>query len=121
MTVEDRILALKEHMATQLRAKGATFQEVATNAGRRVPRRYRNDVAKIIEVETLIENPKLAHRIEDSQVAKAERRLRYFLDQQDPKAERLGEILDWIAAVAFIVVVITLGVFFYLISTGYFE
>ena len=86
-----------------------------------MPRRYRRDVARIVEVEHLLKHPKLAHRLDTRALDKSERRLRYFLDKQDPKAERRGEILDWIAAVAFIFVVVVLGVFFYLISTGYFE
>lgn len=112
---------LTAYMAQQLRLKGETFSEVAARAGRKLPRRLRRDVQTLSEVEALADNPKLAHRLDERQITKAERRLRAFLDTLDPKAERRGEILDTIAKIAFVFVVVALSLFFYLISTGYFE
>lgn len=121
MTIEDRLQALTDHMATQLRLRGNGFQDVAHKAGRKIPRRLQADVAQIAEIEAMAGNPKLARHLNIRALDKSERRLRAFLDKQDPKAERRGEILDTIAKIAFVVVVVVLSVFFYLISKGYFE
>ena len=121
MTIDDRLRALTEHMSTQLRVRGDGFQETAKAAGRKIPRRLQRDVAEIAEAEAMGKNPKLLRHLNLHQFDRAERRLRAFLDQQDPVAERRGEILDMIAKIAFVIVVVVLAVFFYLISIGYFE
>ena len=121
MTIYERLNELTAFMSQQLRLKGATFSEVASKAGRKIPRRLKRDIAVISDAETLIQNPKLAIRIDEKQFAKSERRLRAHLEGFDPKAERRGEILDTIAKVAFVVVVVVLALFFFLISVGYFE
>ena len=67
-----------------------------------------------------IENPKLAHRIDEKRLRKADRKLRAFLDQQNPKAERLTEFLDRLAGIVFILFAVAVAGFFFALSQGYF-
>ena len=80
----------------------------------------RSDAAALVEAETIATNPKLARRIDERRLAKAERRLNRFLNKQDPAAERRGEILDMVAKIAFVLVTVVLSVFFFLLWRGYF-
>ena len=79
------------------------------------------EVAKIVEAAQMAENPKLVRLIDAKGVARADRKIRQFLDQQNPAAERRGEILDRIAAVSFVLVTVLIAVFFLLLSRGYFD
>lgn len=121
METSDRIDAMATKMAAQLRVRGDTLAEVASNAGRKLPRHLRREAETLIQAEAMAQHPKLARLVSDRQVRRAEKRLTRFLDKKNPRSERRGEILDRIAGIAFVLVVVVLGVFFYLISTGYFE
>ena len=110
---------LAEIMARQLRVRGGPLADVAARAGRKLPRHLHAEAGVIIEAERLASHPKLAHRVDAKQLKKAERKLRYFLDKQDPKAERRAELLDRLAAIVFILFVIVLGVFFLALWRGY--
>lgn len=121
MDVSEKAEELAAQMARQLRLRGGRLADVAGRAGRLLPRRLQSEVAYLVEAETLAQNPKLAYRVDPKRFARAERRLRRFLDAQDPAAARRGEILDRLAAVVFVLFVIVLGVFFLLLSRGYFD
>lgn len=112
---------MADRMAAQLRVRGDGLADIAQHAGRKLPRHLRKEAAVLIEAEALTANPKLARRVDDRRIAKAERRLNRFLDKQDPAAERRGEILDLIAKVAFVFVTVVLSVFFFLLWRGYFD
>ena len=119
--MQDRITAMTDKMSTQLRVRGDGLADVAAKAGRKLPKHLRADAAKMIEAATMADHPKLARLIDERKVAKAERRLHRFLDKKNPAAERRGEILDFIAKIAFVFVVIVLTIFFFLLSQGYFD
>lgn len=121
MDVSEKAEELAAHMARQLRLRGGRLAEVATRADRLLPRRLHDDVAYLVEADEMARNPKLSYRVDARRFARAERRLRRFLDAQDPAAARRGEILDRLAAVVFVLFVIVLGLFFLLLSRGYFD
>lgn len=98
-------------MARQLRLRGGRLSDVAARAVRKLPRSLQAEAQVIIEAETLAEHPKLAHRVDAKRVKRAERKLRAFLNKQDPRAERRAEFLDRLAAIVFVVFVAVLGVF----------
>lgn len=106
-------------MSRQLRVRGGRLADVAARAGRKLPRHLHVEAQAIIEAETLSAHPKLSHRVDARRLKKAERKLRAFLDKQDPKAERRAEFLDRLAAIVFIVFVIVLGAFFFALWRGY--
>lgn len=119
MTIENDNLALSQKMATQLRVRGETLEDVAAKAGRKLPKRLQKHVDVLTEAAAAEKHPKLMRQIDPREVRKSRRRLTYFLDKQDPKSERRGEILDVIAKIAFVVVTVLLAVFFLLLWRGY--
>ena len=108
-------------MARQLRLRGGGLSDVAARAGRKLPRHLQAEVHVIVEAETLAEHPKLAHRVDEKRLKTAARKLRNFLDKQDPKAERRAEILDRLAVIVFIVFAIAVGAFLVALSQGVFD
>ncbi|MEQ9053707.1 MAG: hypothetical protein RLO38_03270 [Roseovarius confluentis] len=108
-------------MSTQLRVRGEGIAEVTERAGRKLPRHLRSDAAALIEAEAMASNPKLSRLVDERRIARAEKRLNRFLDNQNPAAERRGEILDMIAKVAFVFVTVVLAVFFFQLWRGYFD
>ncbi len=122
MDISERTQRLALAMAKQMRVRDAgSLEDVATRAGRKLPKRYRSDVQTLIEAERMSDHPKLSLRLDHKAIARSERRLNAYLGKQNPAAERRGEILDLVAGISFVFVTIILAVFFYLLSTGYFE
>lgn len=121
MDVSELADELAQTMARQLRLRNGRLAEVVGRAGSKLPRRLQADAQVIVEAETLSEHPRLSHRIDAKRLKQAERRLRAFLEKQDPRAERWAEFLDRLAAIVFILFAIVLAVFFLALSRGYFE
>lgn len=112
---------LAARMATQLRVRGAGLEEVAAKAGRKLPKHLHAEVRVIVEAMQLSDHPKLGRMVDAKRVARSKRRLEAFLSKQNPGAERRAEVLDRIAAVAFVVFTIVLILFFVLLSRGAFD
>lgn len=108
-------------MSEQLRVRGAGLNEVAAKAGRKLPNHLRSEIAVIVDAVEMAENPKLARLVDESRILKADRKVRKFLNKQDPARERRGEILDRLAAVGFVVFTIALILFFVAVSRGVFD
>ena len=108
-------------MARQLRLRGGSLADVAARAGRSLPRHLKSEVDAIVEAEALAQNPKLTHRVDTKRLRRADKKLRAFLGQQNPGAERRAEFLDRLAAVVFVIFVAVLAVFFLALSRGYFD
>ena len=121
MELSERTEALTRKLSAKLRVRGETLADVAANAGRRLPKRIESDLKTMIDAENMARHPKLAHRVDDRRIRRAERKLNRFLEKLNPAAERRGEVLDLIAKIAFVFVVVVLSVFFTLIWRGYFN
>ena len=121
MDVKETADALASRMSAQLRVKGEGLTDVAAKAGRKLPKHLRAAADTLIEAETMSEHPKLARLINDKNVKKAERKLHKYLSRQNPGAERMNEILDVVAKIAFVLFVIVLALFFFLLWRGYFN
>lgn len=112
---------LAQTMARQLRLRGGSLGDVVARAGRKLPRHLQAEAQVIIDALALAENPKLSHRVDPKRLKRAERKLRAFLEKQDPRAERWAEFLDRLAGVVFILFVAVLGVFFFALWRGHFD
>jgi len=121
MDVNATIQSVTERMARQLRVRGEGLADVSARAGRKLPRHLRREIDVLIQAEAMSQNPKLARLINTGQVRKSGRKVLKYLDKLDPKAERLGETLDVIAKIAFVIFVVVLIVFFTLLKRGYFD
>ena len=118
MNYSDRADHLADLMTKQLRARGTTLTDVARHAGRRLPRRLHRDVDVVAEAARLSEHPKLRRMVDAQEFRKSETRLSRYLGEQTPRTERQNEFLDRLAAIAFIICVVVLGLFFWMLSTG---
>ncbi len=121
MDVKERADALAELMSVQLRVRGDGLRDVTSRAGRRLPRHLRADAEGIADAVDQWGNPKLQRLVDEKAIVKSERKLRKLLENQDPRKVRRGEILDLLAKIAFVVLAVVLGVFFLLLSQGYFD
>ncbi|MEP3680554.1 MAG: hypothetical protein ABJN21_16830 [Paracoccaceae bacterium] len=121
MDVNERSQALAEKMAQQLRLRSGDLKDVATRAGRKLPKHLRTDVDIMLEAQQMNEHPKLMHHVDAAKVIKSEKKLNRFLDKQDPRAERRTEILDTIAKIAFVIFSVVLAVFLTLLWRGHFN
>ncbi|MEO0944715.1 MAG: hypothetical protein AAFY06_07705 [Pseudomonadota bacterium] len=121
MNINETADTLAETMAKQLRVRGSSLSDVAAKAGRRLPKRLHAEVQVVQDAVALDAHPKLGHRLDERRVKIAAKRIEKFLLKQDPAAERRGEILDRIAAVAFVLFTVALALFFFLLWRGAFE
>ena len=121
MDVSELTDDLAATMARQLRLRGGSLADVSARAGRKLPRHLKAEVDALIEAQRLAEHPKLTHRIDSKRLKRAERKLRAFLDKQNPNAERRAEVLDRLAGIVFILFVALLGAFFFGLSRGAFD
>ncbi|MDJ1016543.1 MAG: hypothetical protein QNJ35_08540 [Paracoccaceae bacterium] len=119
--MRDKTDRMARKMAKQLRVRGEGLEEVAGRAGRLLPRRLRGHVDTLVEAAACEAHPKHRARIDARAVAKAERALNQFLDSQNPALARWHGFLDWLAAIAFVVVTVVIALFFYLLNKGYFD
>lgn len=119
MTYRDRADDMAGKMKGQLRARGEGLESVARHAGRRLPNSLHRAVDTMVDAAQKSEHPKLSRMIDERKVAKAERRLSRYLDQQDPGAERMAEFLDRLAGVAFVICVVALALFFWALANGH--
>ena len=121
MNVKARAEALAELMSVQLRVRGDGLRDVTARAGRRLPKHLQAAAEVISDAAEKAENPRLQRLIDEKAVVRSERKLRKFLEKQDPRAVRRGELLDLLAKIAFVILTVVLAVFFLLASQGYFE
>lgn len=119
MDVSELTEDLAATMARQLRLRGGSLADVTARAGRKLPRHLRAEADALIEAETLAEHPKLAHRVDEKRLRKAERKLRVFLDKQNPAAERRAEFLDRLAGIVFILFAVAVAAFLFALSQGF--
>lgn len=119
MDVQEKSDALATLMAKQLRVRGAGgLADVAARAGRRLPKRLHRDVALWVSAGEKLQHPKLAVQVDEKALKQAEKRLRAYLDGQNPGVVRRGEILDLVAKIALVIWIVGLGVFFFLLWRG---
>ena len=121
MNIVERNEELAKTMARQLRLRGGSLADVAGRAGRKLTRPLAADVQLLVEAETLAAHPKFAHRIDQKQLARAERRLLTFLEKQNPAKERRDAFLDRLAWIVFVLFTILVALFFLLLSRGAFD
>ncbi len=121
MDVRETTEALAERMAKQLRVRGDGLSEVTAKAGRKLPKYLRAEAEALIQAEEMAQNPKLARLIDPKRVKASERKMLKYLNKQNPKAERMGEFLDVVAKIAFVIFVVMLVLFITLLNRGYFD
>lgn len=121
MLTDQKSEELAQQMATQLRVRQGTLDRVAARAGRKVPTHVQKDVSRLIEADHLANHAKLRKRLDPKALKSSRRRVGAFLETRDPALERRHAALDLVAQIAFVLVTVALGLFFYLLWRGAFS
>ena len=106
MDLDAKAEALAQLMEDRLGLRGDGFAAKLKRAGRRLPRRIRRDGAVIVEALALQAHPKLSRRVDEAQLARAVTHLDRFLRSIDPWERRKGAMLNWLAGLAFSLLVV---------------
>lgn len=99
----DRVSGLLEE---RLRARGADLEARLRSARRRLPRKVREAGQALAIARSMIQNPKLMHRVDDETVATAYDICVRHLTTINPVGGRRGMMLDMTARIVFVLLVV---------------
>ena len=94
----------------RLGLRGPDLERQLRKAGRRLPRRIRRDGETILMAERFAAHPKMARRIDQAALARAEARMTEHLEAIDPKEARKTRLINLAALVAAQVLLIGVAV-----------
>lgn len=107
--IDVQIDSLKKLLSTQLGLRRGSLARRVAKAGRRLPTGVRNDIAHLAEVETMMQHPKTAMRLDPASTHVVYERAAAFLRGIDVADRRKGLILSILGSIAFnILAVITI-------------
>ena len=106
MDLQDRAERLAQLMEDRLGTGGKGFGAKLKRAGRRLPRRLRRDGALIQRALELLAHPRLSRQIDQADLTRAADHFERHLRQIDPWARRRGLMLNWLAGIAFSLLVV---------------
>ena len=112
----DRVSALLEE---RLSVRGRTLGDKVRKAGRRLPRKVREAASYLAKAAEMAQNPKLLVRVDEAQVAQNYDVVIRHLGGIDRGALRRGAVLNFLASVAFSLLILGLGVLAFLFWRGY--
>lgn len=95
----DRIADLRLRLREKLGVAGPDLGRQVRRAGRRLPRRVRQEAEFLSRAESMARHPRLARLVDPREVARAEGRLSRHLAGIDPALLRRNRIKDGVAAV----------------------
>ena len=106
MDLDAKAEALAQLMEDRLGLRGDGFAAKLKRAGRRLPRRIRRDGALIVEALALQAHPKLSRQVDEAQLTRALTHLNRYLRTVDPWERRKSAMLNWLAGLAFSLLVV---------------
>ena len=106
MDLDARAEALAQLMEDRLGLRGDGFAAKLKRAGRRLPCRIRRDGAVIVEALDLQAHPKLSRQVDEARLTRALTHLDRYLRSIDPWERRKGVMLNWLAGLAFSLLVV---------------
>lgn len=106
MDLEPRAEKLAQLMEERLGLGGDGFAAKLGRAGRSLPRRIRRDGAVIVEALALQAHPKLSRQIDEARLNRAFTHIERYLRAIDPWERRKGLLLNWLAGLAFSLLVV---------------
>jgi hypothetical protein len=92
---------LEKLFAQKFGAKTGPLETRVRKAGRRLPKKVRADLATVLKIQHLSENPKLLPQINEAEFLAAQERVKAFLQDIDVKDRRLGVVLGVLGSTAF--------------------
>ena len=102
----ERSEALLTLLQSKLGVRARTLEKGARKAGRRLPRRVRDELRLLAAAERSAGNPKLARQFDEGAVHRAFEDVRAHLSGIDVADRRRGRVLSIAAAVAFNILVV---------------
>ncbi len=93
-------------MGERLDVTGNGFEARLAHAGKRLPRHIRADGRLVAEALALAEHPKLSRQIDQRRLKRACKRLERHLLSVDPWERRKAVLLNWLAGIAFALLVV---------------
>ncbi len=109
---------LAQLMGDRLDIGGDGFAAKLANAGRRLPRHVRREGAHIAEALVLAAHPKLSRQIDQRRIKRASRIVERYLLGIDPWARRRDIFLNWLAGLAFGLLVLVAIVLALMVQRG---
>lgn len=101
MDLQARAERLAQLMEERMDIRGTDLAAKLSRAGRRLPKRIHRDGAVIVQALELEAHPRLSRQMNMVQVKRAADHLERFLLDVDPWARRKGKMLNWLAGIAF--------------------
>ncbi len=106
MDLREKAEHLARLMGERLDATGEGFEARLAHAGKRLPRHIRAEGERIAEALALAEHPQLSRRIDQRRLKRACKAVERHLLGVDPWARRKAVFLDWLAGLAFALLVV---------------
>ncbi len=92
---------LAQLIEEKLGVRGAGLAAKLARAGRNLPKHIRTDATMLVDAVAFEAHPKLSRQIDPENLERAFANVERFLTNLDAGARRRGIILDWLAKLAF--------------------
>jgi hypothetical protein len=116
--LQNQVDEMRTLLASQLHARGRTLEAQIHKAGRRLPRRLRGDAKLILRDMSLIQNPKLARMVDQSQTSLAADRIIGHLNAIDTYDRFKGRVLSLLGAISAVLIITFVLVVYVLVKRG---
>lgn len=117
-TLQNQVDEMRGLLDSQLRARGVSLEAQVRKAGRRLPRRIRNDAQSVIAAMSLAQNPKLARMVDEKSVSKSALSVIDHLKTIDPMDRFKGRLLGVLGAISAILILTFVLVVYVLVKRG---
>ena len=118
MDLRARADHLAQLMGDRLDISGDGFEAKLEHAGKRLPRHIRTEAEQIAKALEFAAHPRLSRQVDAKQMSRAARIIERYLLSVDPWARRKGIFLNWLAGIAFSLLVVGAIVLFVLFKRG---
>ena len=119
LTMQQMVNEVRDGLQGKLHVRGQSLDAQIRKAGRRLPRRVRQDATYLAQGVALIENPKLARMIDIGKARQAHRNVMAHLNSIDIAAQRRNAVLNLVASIAFALLVTGVLLLFVLWQRGF--
>lgn len=116
--LQNQVDEMRALLDSRLRARGRTLHAQIRKAGRRLPRRIRRDARSVADALTMIENPKLARMVDQTQISKSAAQVITYLKTIDPRDRFKGRLLNMLGAVSAVLIITFIAVIYVMVQRG---
>lgn len=117
-TLQNQVDEMRSLLASQLRARGATLEAQVRKAGRRLPRRIRQDAQAVTSAISLADNPKLSLMVDQNTATKSAKNVIAHLKTIDRSDQIKGRVLGFLGSVSAVLILTFIVVVYVLVKRG---